>query len=105
MNLVQIIFAVYAVLMLGGGFMGYKKANSKASLIMGVVSAAVIGAGVGCTFTQVFLGYLIIAAMSALLTVTFLIRFLKTKKMMPSGMLLALSALASALSIYQLFVN
>ena len=31
----KIILAVYGVLMLGGGFMGYAKAGSKMSLIMG----------------------------------------------------------------------
>lgn len=105
MDAYQIIFVVYAVLMLGGGFMGYKKAKSTASLVMGIVSAAFIGIGVACTFSNVILGYLIIAIMSAVLTVTFLIRFLKTKKMMPAGMLLGLSALASALSIYLLSVK
>lgn len=105
MNGYQFIFSVYSVLMLGGGFMGYKKAKSTASLVMGIISAVAIGAGVFCTFSNAVLGYLIIAVMSSVLTVTFLIRFLKTKKMMPAGMLLILSALASALSIYLLSVN
>jgi len=38
----KIVLVVYGVLMLGGGFMGYVKAGSKMSLIMGAVSASVI---------------------------------------------------------------
>ena len=41
----KIVLAVYGVLMLGGGFMGYAKAGSKMSLIMGTVSAIVIFTG------------------------------------------------------------
>ena len=37
----KIILAVYGVLMLGGGFMGYAKAGSKMSLMIGIVSAMV----------------------------------------------------------------
>ena len=38
----QIVLAVYGVLMFGGGLMGYVKAGSKISLIMGIVSAVLL---------------------------------------------------------------
>lgn len=102
MSGVQITFAVYALLMFGGGFMGYKKVGSKASLIMGTVSALIVAFGVFMVEQNVKTGYSIIALMSTLLTLTFLIRLFKTKKFMPAGMLFLLSTAASGLSIAQL---
>lgn len=39
----RIVIAVYAVLMLAGGAMGYAKAHSSGSLIAGAVSAVLLG--------------------------------------------------------------
>ncbi len=97
-----IVFSVYAVLMIAGGVMGYRKAGSRMSLIMGLVSGIVIAVGVGMTNKSAVCGYSIIATMSGILTVTFLIRLIKTRKMMPAGMLFFLSLIACGLSVCQI---
>jgi len=97
----KIILAVYGVLMLGGGFMGYVKAGSKMSLIMGVVSAIVIFVGLYLSKANKQMGYGLISAMSALLVATFIVRLVKTGSFMPSGMLVILSIIAVVVSVKQ----
>ena len=98
----KIVLAVYGVLMLGGGFMGYAKAGSKMSLIMGIASAIVIFTGLYLSKGNTQIGYGLISAMSGLLVVTFIIRLVKTGSFMPSGMLYILSIIAVIVSIKQL---
>ena len=98
----KIILAVYGVLMLGGGLMGYAKAGSTMSLIMGTVSAIVIFTGLYISKSNTNMGYGLISVMSALLVVTFTIRLVKTGSFMPSGMLVILSIIAVIISIKQL---
>ena len=82
----------YAVFLIVGAFFGWK-AGSRVSLIMGLASAAVILLGVYLSGTNLMLGTQVLFGVSALLTMTFLMRFIKTQKIMPSGMLLLVSAL------------
>jgi len=98
----KIVLAVYGVLMLGGGFMGYAKAGSKMSLIMGIVSSIVIFAGLYLSKSKTRLGYGLITSMSFLLVITFLMRFVETGSFMPSGMLIILSIIAAIVSSKQL---
>jgi len=98
----KVFLWVYAILMLGGGYMGYKKSGSKMSLIMGSVSCLVISIGLQINKTNATAGFTLITLMIVLLTGTFTTRLIKTKKFMPSGMLLALSVLALIVSIKQL---
>ena len=46
---------------------------------------------------------LLLAVISALLAVIFFIRFMKTKKLMPSGMLLTVTLLVFVFIIFQIF--
>ncbi len=98
----KILFSIYAVLMLAGGVMGYVKAQSKMSLIMGILSSIVIFLGVYLSQKSPRTGYTVIAGMSGLLAVSFLMRFLKTQAFMPSGMLLALSAVMLVVAVLQM---
>jgi uncharacterized membrane protein (UPF0136 family) len=88
---------VYGVLMMLGGVMGFVKVGSKASLISG------IGMGLGLVVSGfgVWRGSedsLIVAeVIAALLVVIFAIRLAKTKRLMPAGMLAALSLAAVVL--------
>ena len=78
MHPIKIYFLFYSVLLLVGGVIGYKKANSKASLIAGVVSGLLLGifAFIG--------GWFPISVISGTMFVVFALRFIKTKKFMPS---------------------
>ena len=84
---------VYIVLLVIGGIIGFLKAGSKISLIMAVVSAALLSL---CAAHVVFLPYMADILLAALLVV-FGMRLAKTKKLMPSGVLLILTLLALAL--------
>ena len=95
------IFTAYAILLFVGGFMGLK-AGSKISLIMGFFSAVVVGAGVYLSGSNPLSGFCLVALMSFVLTVMFAKRFLKTKKFMPSGMLLLASLIVLALAFKHL---
>ena len=103
MSFTQILLAVYAVMMMGGGVLGYKKAGSKMSLYAGVVSGIVILAGVLLAGRDPKLGFGIVALVGFSLSIVFAIRLKKTKQFMPSGMLLILSLLAAVLSLSVVF--
>jgi uncharacterized membrane protein (UPF0136 family) len=84
---------VYILLLLAGGLFGFFKAGSKVSLITSAVSASILAL---CALRIVFQPYMADVVMIVLIVV-FAIRLTKTKKFMPSGMMLALTAVALAL--------
>lgn len=99
--MVRIALTIYGVLLLAGGYFG-KKAGSKVSLYAGIISGAIVLIGVGLICTNGIIGFQLIAAVSGLLGAVFLIRLIKTKKFMPSGMLLLLSMAALFICVKQL---
>jgi uncharacterized membrane protein (UPF0136 family) len=100
MELAQIVLLAYAALMMLGGFAGYKMAKSKPSLISGTASGGVLLVALGWSFGNLQAGTWIGIAVSALLTLVFFLRVKKTKKVMPSGMLLVVSFAALAVLLY-----
>jgi uncharacterized membrane protein (UPF0136 family) len=88
---------IYIVLLLVGGLIGFLKAGSKVSLITSAVSAALlVVTGLPHVFQPGFRQGAADAIMAALLVV-FAIRLTKTKKFMPSGLMLVLTIAALAL--------
>jgi uncharacterized membrane protein (UPF0136 family) len=85
----QIILLVYIVLLELGGLMGFLKAGSKASLIASSIFAAVL---VLFVFNILPIGYAWVVL--AFLLVFFAKRLIRSKKMMPNGMMVILSLLA-----------
>ncbi len=104
MSIFKIVLSIYGILMLGGGIMGYVKAHSKPSLIMGILSGILVFIGVYLLGCNVKTGITLVTALSAVLTVVFLLRLLKTQAFMPAGMLLLLSAGVLILCAIQLYV-
>lgn len=96
-------FVIYGVLMFLGGIFGFVKAGSKASLIMGIISGILIFAGVALLGSAYTTGRAVLTFTSFILSGVFGIRLFKTRKFMPSGMLLILSLIASFLAV-QLFI-
>ena len=87
---------IYIVLLLAGGLIGFLKAGSKVSLITSAVSAAaLILTAIPGLFGPDLARGLADIIMAALLVV-FAIRLGKTKKFMPSGLMLVITALALA---------
>ncbi len=88
----QIVLWVYIGLLVGGGLVGFFKAGSKISLIMAVACAVPL---ILCE-----LGVIPIKNarwMLVAMLVLFTWRLVKTKKFMPSGMLLVATLLAIAI--------
>jgi uncharacterized membrane protein (UPF0136 family) len=88
---------IYILLLLAGGLTGFLKAGSKVSLITSAAAAAalILTAIPGLLGPGLARG-LADAIMAALLVV-FAIRLSKTRKFMPSGLMLAVTAVALAL--------
>ena len=89
----DVILWVYIVLLVAGGLVGFLKAGSKVSLIMSVSFAAVLSL---CAARVIFQPYVADIFLAALLVV-FGMRLAKTKKFMPSGLMLILTVAALAL--------
>jgi uncharacterized membrane protein (UPF0136 family) len=87
----QITLGVYAALLAVGGIIGFVKAKSRPSLIAGVGSGLVAAGLLGWSFvnptTPLQLALLLAAGLAAL----FGHRYSKSRKFMPSGLLLAIS--------------
>ena len=92
-NSANLILWIYIVLLVVGGLIGFLKAKSKVSLIMSAIFAALLAL---CASGVVFQYYMADIFLAALLVV-FALRLAKTKKFMPSGMMLILTLVALAL--------
>ena len=95
-NFANSVLWVYIVLLLVGGLIGFFKGKSKVSLITSAVFAAVLVLTQTGLFAPTVTRNLVDVIM-ALLLVVFAIRLAKTKKFMPSGLMLAATILALAL--------
>jgi uncharacterized membrane protein (UPF0136 family) len=95
-NFADTVLWIYIVLLLVGGLIGFLKAKSKVSLITSGVFAAVLV----LTQTGIFdprVARNLVNVLLAVLLVVFAIRLAKTKKFMPSGLMLVLTILVLAL--------
>jgi uncharacterized membrane protein (UPF0136 family) len=87
----QITLGVYALLLAVGGVIGYVKAQSKPSLIAGIGSGILALACEKLTTVNPTAGLGLGALLALLMLVMFSMRFAKSRKFMPSGMLGAVS--------------
>lgn len=86
---------IYGVIVIIGGVFGYLKAQSKMSLLTGIISGVCIflACRVGKTGKNPKNAYLFVCAICFILTSVFIIRFAATHAFMPSGLMLILSTL------------
>lgn len=98
----EIALGVYAVLLAVGGVVGYAKAKSQASLIAGLVSAVMALACVGLILLGQSAGWYLGILLAGLLLGFFGTRFARTRKVMPGGMMTAVSFLVLAILVAQL---
>ncbi|MCB9757823.1 MAG: TMEM14 family protein [Candidatus Omnitrophica bacterium] len=103
MTVEQMIVLMFAVFLFVGAFFG-AKAGSKISLIMGIASGSLILLGDIIVHFNKKSGFLFLMIIAGLLVVSFSQRVLKTKKMMPSGMLLIAGTLFFGFTIFT-FIN
>lgn len=91
MNFTAITTFVYSLILFIGGLVGYYKAGSIASIIMGTISAVLILiCGIAMIKNSV-LGYFSAAGLALLLTVFFTYRFYATEKFFPAGIMAIVS--------------
>ena len=86
----RVVLVCYIVLLLVGGLMGFIKAGSRISLITSVAFAAALA---GCEF-GIADGRIAVLALQAVLIAVFALRWTKTRKFMPSGLMVVLTVLA-----------
>lgn len=86
-----------AILVLVGGIIGFKKAQSRASLIAGLVSFVLLTASylyASSNHANTKPGLIAGDAIALLLTIMFFFRYSKGRKFMPSGLMIILCMLA-----------
>ena len=83
---------IYVTLLLAGGLVGLIKAGSKVSLVTSALFAALLAL---CA-TGIIHPFWIADILVGVLAVVFVIRYLKTSKFMPSGLILLLSVVVLA---------
>ncbi|PSP19052.1 MAG: hypothetical protein BRC58_02000 [Cyanobacteria bacterium QS_8_64_29] len=84
----------YGLVALVGGIIGYLQARSQQSLISGTVSGILLlVAGIANALDQEW-GTPLATVVTAVLIVVFVLRFQKTRKFMPAGLMVILGVLA-----------
>ena len=89
----QIVMGVYGVLLIAGGVMGYVKSKSRVSLFAGAIAGGLCVGATWLSLDQPAEGFTIGSLVALLLTGVFINRFAKTRKFMPAGMILVMSAI------------
>ena len=87
------VIVAYALFLIVGGIVGWRKSGSRVSLTASLISAALLSIAYRISLNSPFAGYLMAAIIAFALALVFFRRFRKTKKFMPAGMMLILSTL------------
>ncbi len=95
-----LVILIYAAILVIGGFVGWRLSGSRISLTASLISAALLSFAYRLSRTSPGPGYLMGTIITVGLAVMFTLRFRKTKKFMPSGMLLALSVIVLAFLLW-----
>ncbi len=96
MHIASIIVYIYAVLVMVGGTIGFLKAKSWPSLIMGEISGLALVAAAYALGNSLLWGLPLAIVLSAFLLTFFSLRLLRTRAFMPGGMMAIFSLLALA---------
>lgn len=100
MTIVPSLIFLYALLMIAGGVMAYASARSKPSLASGVISGLALAAAGLISLYNPRNGVILATFFALALLLVFVLRFTKTNKFMPAGLLALLSLIAAVLFGY-----
>jgi len=105
MNLGIIAAFAYGILAIVGGIIGYVQARSKVSLLSGGVSGLLLILSAYFQLQGQSWGLTLAFCVTAVLVVVFTMRFAKTRKFMPAGLMIVLGALALVMMAHQLLLR
>jgi len=91
MNTPALAALVYGALVFAGGWVGYKKAGSRPSLIASSISAAALVLAAALSLSGNSAGNVLAMGVALALLIFFGVRLAKGGKFMPAGMMVALS--------------
>ena len=86
----EIVLITYGLFLVLGGFLGLKK-GSRISFIMGLGSGILVLLGAWLLTFDPKTALISLICLTALLSLSFISRLIKTRKFMPSGMLLTIT--------------
>lgn len=102
-SLVRAYFFVFGLLSIAGGVMGFVKAKSRPSLIAGgLAGVLLIVAGYLMGASASLAGPILAMGLSLALAGRFVPAFVRTKKVMPAGMMATLSVIGAVLLVLYL---
>lgn len=90
---------LYGLLALVGGIAAYSKVKSKASLISGTISGLILLLGAFLQFQGIPWGFNLSLIVTIALLVVFSLRLVKTRKFMPSGLMLGAGLVTLAMML------
>lgn len=93
----------YGILAIVGGIIGYIQAQSKASLISGIISGLLLIFGGVMQLQGQNWGLILASVVTAILVVVFVTRLAKTRKFMPAGLMTVLGVAALVVMLKQVF--
>lgn len=93
----------YGILAIVGGIIGYIQAQSKASLISGIISGLLLIFGGVMQLQGQTWGLILASVVTAILVVVFVTRLAKTRKFMPAGLMTVLGVAALVVMLKQVF--
>ncbi len=93
----SVVLVVYAVLMIAGGIIGFRAAGSRPSLVAGVISGVLLFGAFAWSRSYPRPGFYSATFIALLLCAVFAIRVARTRRFIPSGMMLAISIAAAVL--------
>ncbi len=82
---------IYAAVLVIGGVVGWRLSGSRMSFTASLASAALLTTAYSLAHSTPFGGYLMAAIVSLALGILFAVRFRKTGKFLPAGMMLLVS--------------
>jgi uncharacterized membrane protein (UPF0136 family) len=95
----KIYFIIFGLLTIAGGVIGFVKAGSTASIIVGSISGIALIVAAYLLPGNLVLGLAIAGLVSILLAGRFIPAFLKTGQVMPAGLMSTLSVIGVILAI------